>query len=118
MDMITRINGDPANLTGPLVTEAAREGDRMAVELLTEIGTWLGVGIANLAAALDPGMFVVGGGVSAAGDLLLQPAREAFSRTLTGRGHRPEASIVTAALGNDAGLIGAADLARSSVGAG
>ena len=115
MDMIARIEGDPANLTGPLVTEAARAGDRMAVELLTEIGTWLGVGMANLAAALDPGMFVVGGGVSAAGDLLLKPAREAFSRTLTGRGHRPEAAIVTAQLGNDAGLIGAADLARSSV---
>ena len=115
MDMITRIDGDAANLAGPLVTEAARAGDRMAVELLTEIGTWLGVGMANLAAALDPGMFVVGGGVSAAGDLLLKPAREAFSRTLTGRGHRPEAVIVTAQLGNDAGLIGAADLARSSV---
>jgi glucokinase len=115
MDMISRINGDPANLTGPLVTEAAREGDRMSVELLTEIGTWLGVGMANLAAALDPGMFVVGGGVSAAGDLLLDPAREAFSRTLTGRGYRPEATIVVAELGNDAGLIGAADLARSSV---
>lgn len=115
MDMLARIEGDPANLTGPLVTEAARAGDRMAVELLTEIGTWLGVGMANLAAALDPGMFVVGGGVSAAGDLLLRPAREAFSRTLTGRGHRPEASIVAAELGNDAGLIGAADLARWSV---
>jgi glucokinase len=115
MDMIARINGDPANLTGPLVTEAARAGDMMAVELLSEIGTWLGVGMANLAAALDPGMFVVGGGVSAAGELLLEPARTAYSRTLTGRGYRPEADIVAARLGNDAGLIGAADLARASV---
>lgn len=115
MDMIARINGDPANLTGPLVTEAARAGDMMAVELLSEIGTWLGVGMANLAAALDPGMFVVGGGVSAAGELLLEPARIAFSRTLTGRGYRPEAGIVAARLGNDAGLIGAADLSRASV---
>ncbi|MDO5501720.1 MAG: ROK family glucokinase [Actinomycetia bacterium] len=115
MDMIARINGDPANLTGPLITEAARAGDRMASELLDEIGTWLGIGMANLAAAFDPGMFVVGGGVSAAGDLLLQPARDAFSRQLTGRGYRPEAEIVAAQLGNDAGLIGAADLARASV---
>lgn len=115
MDMIARINGDASRLTGPLVTEAAKAGDRMAVELLTEIGTWLGVGIASLAAAFDPGMFVIGGGVSAAGDLLLEPARQAFSRQLTGRGYRPEASIVVAQLGNDAGLIGAADLARSSV---
>ena len=115
MDMIARINGDPANLTGPLVTESARAGDMMAVELLSEIGTWLGVGMANLAAALDPGLFVVGGGVSAAGELLLGPARTAFGRTLTGRGYRPEAGIVAARLGNDAGLIGAADLARASV---
>ncbi|HHU09944.1 MAG TPA: ROK family glucokinase [Intrasporangiaceae bacterium] len=115
MDMISRVDGDPANLTGPLITEAAREGDRMAIELLAEIGTWLGVGMANLAAAFDPGIFIVGGGVSAAGDLLLDPARVAFAKQLTGRGHRPEARIVVAELGNDAGLIGAADLARASV---
>ena len=115
MDMIARVDGDPANLTGPLITEAARQGDRMAVELLAEIGTWLGVGMANLAAAFDPGIFIVGGGVSAAGDLLLDPARVAFAKQLTGRGHRPEARIVAAELGNDAGLIGAADLARASV---
>lgn len=115
MDMIARIDGDPSHLTGPLVTEAARDGDRMATELLADVGTWLGIGIADLAAALDPGIFVIGGGVSAAGDLLLEPARKAFARQLTGRGHRPAAVIVQAELGNDAGLIGAADLARSSV---
>ena len=115
MDMVARVDGDPGIITGPLVTEAAKDGDRMAIELLAEIGTWLGVGMANLAAALDPGRFVVGGGVSAAGDLLLQPARDAFAKQLTGRGHRPEATITAAHLGNDAGLIGAADLARASV---
>ena len=67
---------------------------------------------ANLAAALDPGLFVVGGGVSAAGELLLGPARETFRRTLTGRGYRTEAAVVTAAMGNEAGLVGAADLSR------
>ena len=104
--------GDPALLTGPLVTRAAQGGDQAAVELLTEVGQWLGVGLADLAAALDPGTFVVGGGVSDAGELVLGPAREAFRRTLTGRGYRPEARIVQAALGPDAGLVGAADLAR------
>ena len=69
--------------------------------------------MADLAAALDPGTFVIGGGVSAAGDLLLGPAREAFRRQLTGRGYRPEAAIVAAELGNEAGLVGAADLART-----
>jgi glucokinase len=111
-DLLDRVEGDPMALTGPLITEAAREGDPTATELLGEIGQWLGVGIANLAAAFDPGTFVVGGGVSAAGDLLLAPARATFRRHLTGRGYRPEAQIVAAQLGNDAGLIGAADLAR------
>jgi glucokinase len=113
-DLLDRVEGVVGNLTGPLITQAAREGDPTARELLAEIGHWLGVGIANLAAAFDPGMFVIGGGVSAAGELLLTPARETFKRQLTGRGYRPEAHIVVAQLGNDAGLIGAADLARHS----
>jgi glucokinase len=111
-DLLDRVDGVVGNLTGPLITEAARDGDPTARELLAEVGSWLGVGIANLAAAFDPGMFVIGGGVSAAGDLLLTSARETFKRHLAGRGYRPEARIVAAQLGNDAGLIGAADLAR------
>jgi glucokinase len=111
-DLLERAGGDPSSLTGPMITEAAREGDPTAKELLGEIGQWLGIGIANLAAAFDPGVFVIGGGVSAADDLLLGPARTTFRRHLTGRGYRPEARIVAAALGNEAGLIGAADLAR------
>ncbi|HET7278160.1 MAG TPA: ROK family glucokinase [Dermatophilaceae bacterium] len=114
-DLLVRAGGDPQRLTGPMITEAAREGDPTAVELLGEIGRWLGIGIANLAAAFDPGTFVIGGGVSAAGDLLLEPARESFGRQLTGRGYRPAAAIVAARLGNEAGMIGAADLAREGV---
>ena len=111
-DLLSGVGGDPSKLTGPLITAAAQNGDPTAIELLAEIGEWLGVGIANLAAAFDPGTFVIGGGVSAAGPLLLDPARETFRRQLTGRGYRPEAKIVAAELGNEAGLIGAADLAR------
>jgi len=114
-DLLGRVDGDPSALTGPMITQAAREGDPTATELLGEIGQWLGVGIANLAAAFDPGVFVIGGGVSAAGDLLLEPARIAFRRSLTGRGYRPEPQILAAELGNEAGLIGAADLARQDV---
>jgi glucokinase len=61
---------------------------------------------------LDPAVVVIGGGVSEAGDLLLGPVRSAFSAQLTGRGHRPALEIRKASLGNRAGLIGAADLAR------
>jgi glucokinase len=105
--------GSLDGIHGMHVTAAARDGDIEATEWLADVGGWLGVGVANLAAALDPGVVVVGGGLSAAGDLLLEPARAAFSRSLTGRGHRPEARIVAAGLGADAGLIGAADMARA-----
>jgi glucokinase len=110
--LMERVGGDIDALVGPVITEAARDGDPCAIELFEEVGRWLGIGLANLAAALDPGMFVIGGGVSDAGELLLRPARESFRRTLTGRGFRPEPRILAAALGPEAGLVGAADLAR------
>jgi glucokinase len=104
--------GSLEGLTGPLVTAAAADGDPSAMSICTTMGRWLGRGLANLAAALDPSMFVIGGGVSAAGDVLLPPAREEFANCVTGRGFRPLAAIEVAALGPDAGLVGAADLAR------
>lgn len=110
--IIDRVGGQVGDITGPLITELARSGDAMCTELFHEVGSWLGVGLANLAAALDPSCFVVGGGVSAADELLIDPAREAFRRQLTGRGYRPEARIVKAQLGPEAGMVGAADLAR------
>jgi glucokinase len=108
------VDGDPDKLTGPLITQTARDGDPLSVELLGEIGTWLGVGLAGMTAAFDPGCIIVGGGVSAAGDLLLEPTRSAFARTLTGRGYRTEPPVLAAALGADAGFVGAADMARSA----
>ena len=113
--LLRAAGGDPAGLTGRQVTEAAQSGDQAAVELFAEVGHWLGVGLANLAAAYDPGTFVIGGGLSDAGDLLLVPARNSYRRALTGRGYRPEARILPAELGPDAGLIGAAELARLEV---
>lgn len=111
--LLERVDGDLEQVNGLVVCALAREGDEDAIGSLEEVGSWLGIGIANLAAAFDPGLFVVGGGVSDADGLLLEPARAAFRRTLTGRGFRPEALIVRAHLGNDAGMIGAADMART-----
>ncbi|MHA7190852.1 ROK family glucokinase [Arthrobacter sp. MDT2-16] len=105
--------GDGSAITGALVTRLAMEGDPASRELVDDVGQWLGLGLANLAAALDPGTFVIGGGLSAADELLLEPARRAFGRNLTGRGFRPAARIERAALGPEAGLIGAADLSRT-----
>ena len=104
--------GEADGINGPEVTRAAREGDPAALECFDAVGHWLGQGLADLAAILDPRLFVLGGGVSEAGELLLGPARESFRRALTGHGRRPEATIVPAELGSAAGMVGAADLAR------
>jgi len=105
--------GDPALLTGPMVTAAAEEGDLVARQAFHSVGDWLGVGLANLVAAFDPELVVVGGGVSAAGDRLLEPARAALARSLVGGADRVVPPVVAARLGPAAGLVGAAVLARS-----
>jgi glucokinase len=110
--MLQRAGGDLTRITGPLITEAAQAGDAGATQQLVELGRWLGEGMASLTEILDPEVIVVGGGVSEAGDLLLEPARSAFAGQLVGRGFRPIPEIRKARLGNRAGLIGAADLSR------
>ena len=104
--------GQPEGITGPMVTMAAVAGDPVALTSFEAVGTWLGHGLADLAAILDPRTFIIGGGVSEAGELLVGPARATFEEQLTARGHRPTATVRVAQLGQDAGLIGAADLAR------
>ncbi|MFG1999909.1 ROK family glucokinase [Spirillospora sp. NPDC048911] len=106
-------DGSPEGINGPEITEAAREGDKAALECFRTVAQWTGQGLADLAAILDPGAFVLGGGLSDAGDLLLDPVRAAFEDALTGRGHRPMAEIKIAELGSAAGIVGAADLART-----
>ena len=71
-----------------MVTEAAASGDAVALAAFRSVGDWLGVGLANLVASLDPALLVVGGGVSAAGRLLLDPARAALARSLVGADDR------------------------------
>jgi glucokinase len=110
--IIEQANGDPAAIIGPNVTAAAMAGDPLAVSLLAELGRWLGEGCASLAAVLDPEIYVIGGGVIAAGDLILDAARDAYEKALPAGGHRPVAPIVAADMGNDAGIVGAAALAR------
>ncbi|SDB80133.1 glucokinase [Raineyella antarctica] len=110
--LLELVGNDPEAIRGHHVTTAALNGDPACLEILCGVGEWLGRGLAGLAAILDPARFVIGGGVSEAGEVLLAPARTAFARHLTGRGFRPLAEVVAARLGNDAGLVGAADLAR------
>jgi glucokinase len=109
-------DGSPDGIDGPAVTQAALEGDAGALSCFDIVGSWLGHGLADLAAILDPGCFVIGGGVSEAGEMLLGPARVAYHNSLTGHAYRQFAEIRQAELGPDAGLIGAADLARNGRG--
>ncbi len=104
--------GQPDQLTGPMVTAAAEDGDLVARAAFASVGDWLGVGLAGLVAAFDPEVVVVGGGVSAAGDRLLDPARLALGRALAGAEHRVVPEIRAARLGPEAGLVGAALLVR------
>jgi len=99
-------------LTGDIVGQFIAAGDAGAVHALQELGRYIGAACASLAAVLDPELFVIGGGVSVAGDLLLDPIRESFLQHLPARGYHPEAVFVIAELVNDAGVVGAADLAR------
>ncbi|GAA3296386.1 ROK family glucokinase [Dactylosporangium vinaceum] len=104
--------GDPDAIVGPAVTEAARLGDEVAVGAFAQVGHWLGVGFADMVQTLDPQVIVVGGGVIDAGDLLLAPARASYREQLAQRGQLPVAEIRAALMGNLAGVVGAADLAR------
>ena len=105
-------DGTPEGVAGPHITAAARLGDPVALAVFAHAGFWLGRGMAELAAVLDPACYVVGGGVSEAGELLLAPARAAFSQHLMGADVRPRAEILAAEMGNLAGIVGAAELAR------
>jgi glucokinase len=99
-------------LTGEIVGSFIAAGDPGALHALGELGHALGAACASLSAVLDPAMFVFGGGVAIAGDLLLDPIRESYLQLLPARGFHPEPVFRTAELVNNAGVVGAADLAR------
>lgn len=109
---LAQLEKSVGNLTGTEVYQAITEDDAGALRLLAELGESLGRAVATLTAVLDPEIVVIGGGVSSAGELLIEPIRKAYLEHLPARGFRPELRIVTAELVNDAGVVGAADLAR------
>src|SRR5690554_6899858 len=112
--LLEAAHGDASTIKGPHVTQLAAEGDELSIELLRWLGEGVGRGCAGLASVLDPEIFIVGGGVVDAGELLLGPAREAYEASLPALEVRPVAPIVAAHLRNDAGIVGAAALAREA----
>jgi glucokinase len=111
-ELLDRGDGTLESLIGKDITDAALAGNPLAKQALAITGHWIGAGIATLAAALDPSIVVIGGGVVEAGDLLLEPARSAMAECMPFSGQHPHPKIVAARLLNDAGLVGVADLAR------
>jgi glucokinase len=105
-------DGTPEGIHGSHITAAALAGDEVALSAFSEIGDWLGAGIAMLSVILDPERVIIGGGVIEATELLLTPTRNALMRHLPYATKHPAPTIVPAELGNDAGLVGVADLAR------
>ena len=111
-NLLSRGDGTIDGLTGKAITEAAGDGDAVALAAFNTTGQWLGAGIATLSVILDPECVVIGGGVIDAGEILLAPTRAALERYMPFAGRHPYPEIIAASMGNEAGLVGVADLAR------
>jgi glucokinase len=107
-EVVRLAGGDAESVRGEDVSAAAAAGDPAAQQVIREVGGWIGFGLANLAAVLDPQCFVLGGGVVQAGDLLLESARLAYAGLVEGGERRPPTMIVPAAFGERAGAVGGA----------
>lgn len=95
-------------VTAKDVLDAAKAGDALALEVMEVVGHYLGVALASLALTVDPEMFVIGGGVSKAGQYLIEVINRHYGKYMTISENR--ATIGLAKLGNDAGIYGAARL--------
>lgn len=108
---LAALRTEKGSISGPAVSRLVLAGDPGAIEALRRVATALGEACGGFQAVLDPQLFVIGGGVAQLGEELLGPVRIAYETSLPGYGERPIAAFAIAQLGNDAGLIGAADLA-------
>ncbi|GAB3604420.1 ROK family glucokinase [Microbacterium aureliae] len=108
---LAQLREEKGSIPGPAISRLVLAGDEGAIEALRRVATALGEACGGFQAALDPELFVIGGGVAQLGEDLLAPVRLAYETSLPGYGDRPVAEFAIAQLGNDAGLIGAADLA-------
>jgi glucokinase len=110
---LAEVRARHGGLTGADVSNLIQAGDPGALSALRQLGSWLGQACASLGAVLDPQLFVFGGGVSIAGEALLEPIRAAYLDALPARGYHPVPDFRVAEFLGDAGSVGAADLARA-----
>ena len=103
---------DLNRITPELICEAAQAGDRIAKQIYEFAGMIIGAGVANIILAVSPRRIVIGGGVAAAGDLILEPIRRSIKDRVFLK-EVDQIDVVPAKLGNNAGLIGAAVWARN-----
>ncbi|HEX3334436.1 MAG TPA: ROK family protein [Acidimicrobiales bacterium] len=111
-EVVRLAGGDPESVRGEDVSAAAATGDPEARRVIEDVGWWIGFGLANLAAVLDPDCFVLGGGVVQAGGLLIDAARATFGELVEGGDRRPPVRIEPATFGERSGAVGAALAAR------
>lgn len=108
---LAAVRASKGTIGGPAISRLVLAGDPGALEALRRVATALGEACGGFQAVLDPELFIIGGGVAQLADVLLEPVRIAYETSLPGYGDRPIAEFAIAHLGNDAGIIGAADLA-------
>ena len=111
--LLAKVEGKPENLTGSILTAAARENDEIALAAFKRQADWLGMAMASYTLILDPQAIIIGGGVVEAGELLIKPAAEAMVKYMPFGKDRNIPQVLAAKFGNDAGLVGAANLARN-----
>lgn len=109
--MVEEVEGDLNKINGKLIFDAAKNGDELANDVINRMVKYLAIGIVNTVAILDPEVIVIGGGLSAAGEFLLQPIIKEAKEKIYFKG-APMAEILLSEIGNDGGIIGAANLCR------
>ena len=112
--VLERRDGRVSDVRGEDVTAAARGGDAGALAILDDFGRWMAVGLVNLTNAFDPELFVLGGGLVALQDLVVDPIRAWFGELLYAPSYRPHPRLEVARLGERSGAIGAALLPAST----
>jgi glucokinase len=115
-DLLAAVGGKLDEITGEMVGESAVAGSAFAQDVVATIGRLLGIGLASIVNIFDPEVIVIGGGAAAGtGELLLGPARESMMAHVLGPSWRTPVRVVPAELSNDAGVVGAAALARDLI---